>query len=200
MRVMPQARFKVKIKIHIVISDRLSQINCANRSRTRSPDGCRSRWSNLIRSFPRKRESRTSAEPCSSRSGSPLRGTPSRWRDGDPARGLCSEDRGSGTGLARVDAPPVASAFDVVLDQAPDAVLDGVEARLALQAERARALDRDRDLVLDPARPPGEDHDAVRQIDRLVDLVGDEQHGLSRLQPDPQELLLHQLAGLMQEE
>ena len=44
--------------------------------------------------------------------------------------------------------------------------------------------------------PAGEDDDAVGQIDRLVDLVGDEQHGLSGFRPDLQQLLLHRFAGL----
>ena len=39
-------------------------------------------------------------------------------------------------------------------------------------------------------------HDAIRQVDRFVDLMRDEQHGLARLAPDLQQLGLHELAGL----
>src|SRR5215510_15768601 len=88
------------------------------------------------------------------------------------------------------------AAIDILLDQAPDPVLDGVKARFALETQRARSLDRDRDDLLHLARPTGEDDDAVGQIDRLVDLVGDKQHGLAGLGPDPQQLLLHRLTGL----
>ena len=71
-------------------------------------------------------------------------------------------------------------ALHVLLDQAPDAVLDRMEARLALD-RRAGAAARSSTgmIVLDPSRPAGEDDDAVGQVDRLVDLMGDEQHGLS---------------------
>src|SRR5262245_31527392 len=79
---------------------------------------------------------------------------------------------GLGIGVDPVNGAPVA--LGRLLDETPDAVLDGVEARLALHLEPARALDRNRDDVLDPPRPAGEHHDAVRQVDRLVDLMGDE--------------------------
>src|SRR5712671_258223 len=44
----------------------------------------------------------------------------------------------------------------LVVDQAPDAVLERMEARLALEPQRARPLDADRDAVLDAARPARE--------------------------------------------
>ena len=46
------------------------------------------------------------------------------------------------------------------------------------------------------ARTLGHDHDAIRQVDGLVDLVGHEQHGLARFLPDAQQLDLHEVARL----
>ena len=46
--------------------------------------------------------------------------------------------------------------------------------------------------LLDPARPAAEHDDALGQGDRLRQIVGDEDHGLVPLRPDPQQLLLHQ--------
>src|SRR6266851_8437069 len=104
---------------------------------------------------------------------------------------MVSSHNGLETGIAPVNGRPVAigrqSGLHVLLDQAPDAVLDRMETRLALHAQRPRALDLDRDALLDPSGPPREHDDAVRQIDRLVDLMGDEQHGLLRFHPDLQE-------------
>src|SRR5438270_11014427 len=88
------------------------------------------------------------------------------------------------------------AAIAVVVDEAPDAVLDRVEARFTFEAERAGSLNSDRDDLLDLAGPAGEDNHAVGQIDRLVDLVGDEQHGLSGFRPNLQQLLLHRFSGL----
>ncbi len=42
----------------------------------------------------------------------------------------------------------------------------------------------------------GENEDVIGQEHRLVDLVGDEEHGLAPLLPDAQELGLHDLAAL----
>ena len=52
------------------------------------------------------------------------------------------------------------------------------------------------DLVHDLAGPRAHDVDAVGQEDRLVDVVGDEDHGLAQLAPDVQQPLLHEQAGL----
>ena len=40
------------------------------------------------------------------------------------------------------------------------------------------------------------DEDALRQIDRLVDIVGDLHDGLALRLPSPQQFVLHSLAGL----
>src|ERR1700731_742538 len=57
----------------------------------------------------------------------------------------------------------------VLLDQPPDAIFQGMEARLPFHANRTRSLDVDRDALLDLAGASAEDHDAVGEIDRLVD-------------------------------
>ena len=51
-------------------------------------------------------------------------------------------------------------------------------------------------VSLQPSRPAREHQHAVGQEHRLVDLVGDEQHGLAALLPDAHQLGLHDLAGL----
>jgi hypothetical protein len=50
--------------------------------------------------------------------------------------------------------------------------------------------------LLDRAGTGGHDHDAIGEEDGLRDAVGDEDHGLLVLLPDPEQLLLHHLAGL----
>src|SRR5262245_36846214 len=66
------------------------------------------------------------------------------------------------TATAPVNVAPVAVGLHILLDQAPDAVFDCVEARLAFHRQPARALDGDRDCLLDLSRPAGKDHDPVR--------------------------------------
>src|SRR5215472_14613065 len=100
------------------------------------------------------------------------------------------------TAIAAVNVAAVAVSLHVLFDQTPDAVFDCMETRLAFYRQLARALDVHRDCLLDLPRPAGRDRDAVRYLDRLVDLMGLEQHGVFRLHPDLQQLLLHQLASL----
>ena len=57
----------------------------------------------------------------------------------------------------------------------------------------------DRDLGLDAAGPRAHDDDAAAEEDRLLDVVGDEQHGLLLALPDAEQQLLHQRAGLVVE-
>src|SRR5262252_7056784 len=66
------------------------------------------------------------------------------------------------TATAPVNVAPVAVGLHILLDQAPDAVFDCVEARLAFHRQLARSLDGDRDRLLDLSRPAGKDHDPVR--------------------------------------
>src|SRR3954453_15229317 len=72
-----------------------------------------------------------------------------------------SADKGLGIGIAAVNRAAVAIRPHVLLDQAPDAILDRMETRLAFQRQPARPLDRHRDDVLDAPRPAGEPRDAV---------------------------------------
>ena len=74
--------------------------------------------------------------------------------------------------------------------------MSAVNAGAVRTVERARARDVDRDLLLDPARPRGHHVDHVAEEHRLVDVVGDEQHGLVALLPDAEQHLLHQRARL----
>src|ERR1700730_1561239 len=73
---------------------------------------------------------------------------------------------------------------------------------LAFQSDEggARAVARVRhgDVhdLLDGAGTRGHDHDAIGEKDGLRDAVGDENHGLLVLLPDPEQLLLHHLARL----
>src|SRR2546426_9721166 len=89
--------------------------------------------------------------------------------------------------------PGHAELGDLFADQPLDLPLESHELR-------ARALARMREGhvhdLLDGAGLCGHDHDAVGEEDGLRDAVGDEDHGLLVLLPDPQELLLHDLARL----
>ena len=82
------------------------------------------------------------------------------------------------------------------LSAVPDFELQLVELRRHPHLVVARPRQIDREDLLGAARTLGHHHDAVGQVDRLVDLMGDEQHGLLRLLPDAQQLDLHQVAGL----
>src|SRR5579871_1769371 len=84
----------------------------------------------------------------------------------------------------------------VVLDLLPDPVDIGDERGGSLDVEGARARQIDGDALLQTARPAAEHQHAVGEKDRLVDLMGDEQHGLASLLPDAHQLGLHDLAGL----
>src|SRR5262245_24826765 len=66
------------------------------------------------------------------------------------------------TAIALVNVAPVAVGLHVLLDQAPDAIFDCVETRLAFHRQPARAFDGHRDRLLDLSRPTGKDHDTVR--------------------------------------
>src|SRR3981081_4784552 len=75
-------------------------------------------------------------------------------------------------------------------------------AELASQSGEFRRLWRTRarqihlDVSRDAARPGREHQDAVGQQQRLVDRMGDEQHGRALLFPDLQKLVLQLAAGL----
>src|SRR6266853_2123712 len=81
----------------------------------------------------------------------------------------------------------------LVEDQVADAahVLD--EARVLPDVEAARAVKRDVEHRPHPARPRAHDHHPVGEEDRLVDGVGDEEHRLGLLVPDPLQLEVHLL-------
>src|SRR6266446_3325109 len=89
--------------------------------------------------------------------------------------------------------PGHAELGDLFADQPLDLPLESHELR-------ARALARMREGhvhdLLDGTGLRGHDHDAIGEEDGLGDAVGDEDHGLLVLLPDPEELLLHDLAGL----
>ena len=55
------------------------------------------------------------------------------------------------------------------------------------------------DLGLDAARARAHDDDAAAEEDRLLDVVGDEQHGLALALPDAEQQFLHQRARLVVE-
>ena len=61
--------------------------------------------------------------------------------------------------------------------------------------EVARARQVDRDLAHDPAGPRRDHHHLVGELDRLLDAVGDQEHGLAGLQPEALEVGAQLLAG-----
>ena len=52
------------------------------------------------------------------------------------------------------------------------------------------------DDLLDPPRPGRHHRDALGEKDRLLHVMGDEDHGLARALPDAQQFVLHEAAGL----
>ncbi len=59
-----------------------------------------------------------------------------------------------------------------------------------------RAIKRDGKFLDDAPRSCRHDADPVRQVHRFVHVVGDHEHGLAGLEPDAQQLILHDLARL----
>src|SRR5262245_22973397 len=66
------------------------------------------------------------------------------------------------TAIALVNVAPVAVGLHVLLDQAPDAIFDCMETRLAFHRQPPRAFDGYWERLFDLSRPAGKDHDAVR--------------------------------------
>src|SRR5712691_4176537 len=60
----------------------------------------------------------------------------------------------------------------------------------------ARAGEGDRVGGLDAARARREDDDFVGERDGLLEIVGDEEHGVARVRPQVEQLVLHQVARL----
>src|SRR5690606_17399956 len=82
------------------------------------------------------------------------------------------------------------------LDQ-PPYLIDPVDELMgSLHAEVPGSLHVDVDDSPHPTRFGSEYHHPIRQVDRLVELMGDEDHRLALDVPDPQELCLHDLPGL----
>src|SRR3546814_6734557 len=65
------------------------------------------------------------------------------------------------------------------------------EGRVGEQALLARSRQLDVDVGDDPPGAGAHHHDAVGEEHRLVDVVGDEHHGVPELAPDLQQVLLH---------
>src|ERR1700736_3587334 len=84
----------------------------------------------------------------------------------------------------------------LVLERVPDCELKIVELRRPPHFIVARPGERGVENLLGVAGAPGHDHDPIGKIDRLLDLVGDEQDRLARLLPYAQQLDLHNVAGL----
>ena len=83
----------------------------------------------------------------------------------------------------------------LVAHQVPDLV-DLVDEGLGLEDVRVVLVELGVDDGLDAAGPRRHHRDAVGEIDRLLHVVGDEDHGLGRALPDAQQLGLHQAARL----
>ena len=74
----------------------------------------------------------------------------------------------------------------------PQLALELVEFR---RRRIARARDLDQEIALDRSRPVGHHDDAVGQVDRLLDAVGDEQDRLFELGPQAQQFVLQVAPG-----
>src|SRR5690348_6042714 len=91
---------------------------------------------------------------------------------------------------------PRARAAHLLFEQVPDLLAVGGEFRPVADLEAARTLERDPNLAHDAAGRGAHDDDAVGQIDRLVDIVGDEEDGFAVALPDAQQLRAHHLPDL----
>ena len=83
----------------------------------------------------------------------------------------------------------------LVAHQVPELV-DLVDEALGLEHAGIVLVELGVDDGLDAAGPRRHHRDAVGEIDRLLHVVGDEDHGLRRALPDAEQLRLHQVPGL----
>src|SRR5262245_16213495 len=67
------------------------------------------------------------------------------------------------------------------------------EKRIASAITWSRKIDVD--LAIDSARRRGHDKDAIAHVDRLINVVGNEQHGGATILPQAQHFVLHPHAG-----
>src|SRR6267378_2244904 len=77
-----------------------------------------------------------------------------------------------------------------------DLAFEGQKSRGEASLERARPRNLHRELRLDPSRTRGQDHDPVGEIEGLLRVVRDEEHGLPPLLPEPGQRVLHPGARL----
>ena len=82
------------------------------------------------------------------------------------------------------------------MDDAHHLVAQLGESRTGESVEGARPRDVDHESGPDPARPAGHHVDDVPEEDRLFDVVGNKEHGLSVALPDVGQQLLHDLPRL----
>ena len=83
----------------------------------------------------------------------------------------------------------------LVPELAPDRLVQLVEARQQPDLGASRGRGRSMAMVADDARggPRRHDHHAVGQRDRLLEVVGDEQHGLAVAGPQLEQQVAHDL-------
>src|SRR6185295_131437 len=82
----------------------------------------------------------------------------------------------------------------LLADGVEDAAMQSLELRRRQQLVAARAREVDRHHGFDAAGPVAHDGDTVGEIDRLLDIMGDEQHGQPVALPDTGQQLLHVMA------
>ena len=80
-----------------------------------------------------------------------------------------------------ISSPPPCRVLRLLLRPSARSRLRSRGTAVALQAERARTFERNVEDALHASRPRAHHRDAIGEIDRFVDLMGDEQHRLSRL-------------------
>src|ERR1700728_1543694 len=149
------------------------------------PPHCRSiRPPGSDRPTPRQRWLRTAGR--SNRPGEAAPSPPS------PARAATAADIGSRSASRRYRALRLDR---LVANQVPDLV-GLLDEFLAAKQARIALVQLDVDDRLDLSRPGRHHRYAPGEIDRLLDVVGDEDHGLRRTVPDAEQLGLHQRAGL----
>src|SRR5215472_2163549 len=120
---------------------------------------------------------------------------PSPRKSGERERKQCAREKRSSVRLAQVGLVVEHAAARLLAQVAPD-LRDVAAERLARHdLGRARARQVDFDHALELARTVGHHEDAVGELHRLGDVVGDEQRGLTELLLDLQHLVAEQEPG-----
>jgi hypothetical protein len=86
--------------------------------------------------------------------------------------------------------------LNFLFDQVPNMILIFQKLLVTLDGKIARTLQGYLYRLFYPTGAGTKNNDSVRQVDSLIDLVGNEQYGFARFAPDTEQFRLHKFTSL----